>query len=310
MGEQIQLPPSLAPETRDLKLPQWAQVKLATLRIALLERLRSEGPHPESGEKPRVVRLGLGEVIVDTGTHGGTPAVFIERAPTTGVVGDKGQAGAFDEVAPGSVIIECHGPAQVLIDALLKLSPPPLEGAGRAEDGLSRSQPVLSPKSDNAVVWLQWNQGWNCWEHVASEHGGEPGTIAYTPVTQRPLGVFEALTRLEEMAEQRLDFSEDMTKADAVVFASDVAKVKAALADGDLGRQDEVVQLIRDEPISSSKGEALPVAWRAEFIREAKSLIKASGSDHDMLANCIANLVERAAFPAGRAALTEDKAHG
>ena len=91
MGEQIQLPSSLAPETRDLKLPQWAQVKLATLRIALLERLRSEGPHPESGGDLQTVlewlealpALDMDDIVAD----GGVTCAMVVQQEARGMAG-------------------------------------------------------------------------------------------------------------------------------------------------------------------------------------------------------------------------------
>jgi len=65
-------------------------------------------------ESVKVIKLGLGEVVTNWGTHNGVPAVFIE--PVLGDAGDVGEQVSGnresqiknDSVSDGSVVIEIH----------------------------------------------------------------------------------------------------------------------------------------------------------------------------------------------------------
>ena len=71
-----------------------------------------------SGE-PRVVRIGSGEVVVDTGGYLGVPAVFIEPAPAPGPLGEPANPPLpINAIQPGSVVLQIVGDVSVLINAI------------------------------------------------------------------------------------------------------------------------------------------------------------------------------------------------
>lgn len=145
---------------------------------------------------------------------------------------------------------------------------PPLEGAGREEDGSSRSQPVLSPESDNADGWIRWN-------------GGACPVATGTPIDVRYRDGQELLCLpADRLADSSRDASEAFWRNDDC--ENDIVAYRLALADGALGRQDEVVQPIRDEPISSSKWEALPVVSEEMVEAACRAAWKFNTYDPDM----------------------------
>lgn len=77
----------------------------------------------EADPEPRVVRLGLGEVIITTGKYRGVPAVFIEPTPDPGPVGELADPMLpRNVVRPNSVVLQVEGDVSVLIDALNSVS--------------------------------------------------------------------------------------------------------------------------------------------------------------------------------------------
>jgi len=328
MGEQIQLPSSLAPETRELKLPQWAQVKLATLRIALLERLRSEGPRPDQ--------------YADAGNMVSTNTAGETRDGWVLVPRDDDRRSFSDSLLPremidaGMAVCEqrdhdnMNYVAGVTTDwddgmvcvaiyrAMTKAAPPPpLEGAGidaveafeigyawrgqlvgqTLEDSRAVGRTLQGPLFDGLEIDLS---GWNSFEDAdlgicdakrriikalsASPpplEGVEAGTLPIEAAPRdreidiyvtgpgsrwiencrwgKPTGAnwgdrYGADQDLPEQWITRAGFALDRRNGVATHWRP---------ADGALGRQDEVVPQPRDEPISSSKGEALPVVRKS-----------------------------------------------
>lgn len=204
----------------------------------LLQAARSEGPHPDQ--------------FADAGKMVPHPEsgewVMVPRQPSYKLVSDLASEWAYStEEASESYqgfldVVSRHGaagsdPAAYESDRLAdeEGDPPPLEGAGRGEDGSSRSQPVLSPESDNADGWISWK-------------GGEQPVADDVKVDLK----FSDGDSVEGSMADRWNWGRGDGWADPEI-------THYRLSDGALGRQDEVVQPIRDAPISSSKWEALPV---------------------------------------------------
>ncbi|MFZ4605189.1 MAG: hypothetical protein ACOYM5_02930 [Caulobacter sp.] len=92
--------------------------KLITNLPAILSALRGR----EVLREPTVLRIGAGEVSVDTGGYQGVPAVFIEPV-LAGPVGESVEPPLpVNEVRPGSVVLQIVGDVSVLIDALNKIA--------------------------------------------------------------------------------------------------------------------------------------------------------------------------------------------
>jgi hypothetical protein len=85
---------------------------------------RSEPRPPTEGgtnlvsHPANVFRLGLGEVMVDTGLYNDAVAVFIEPAPVAGPVGGFAPDQCQTALQPGSLALEIHGDPAVLITKL------------------------------------------------------------------------------------------------------------------------------------------------------------------------------------------------
>ena len=61
-------------------------------------------------ENIKVIRIGLGEVTSSWGSYEGYPALFLEHADPSGVVGEIDSLTEKNEVRPGSVILQIHNP--------------------------------------------------------------------------------------------------------------------------------------------------------------------------------------------------------
>ena len=62
-------------------------------------------------ENIRVFRLGLGEVLSTWGTYEGYPALFIEPADPSGVVGEFAPSTNPRKLRVGSVVLQIHNPS-------------------------------------------------------------------------------------------------------------------------------------------------------------------------------------------------------
>lgn len=121
--------------------PHWKDVPATAvfinrLRDALAGRLEGWG-----GGEARVLRIGAGEVSIDTGKYLGEPAVFIEPVSKPGPLGERVSPGLpKDQVQPGSVILQIVGSASVLHEALSALS---REGEGWREIETAKPGPPV-----------------------------------------------------------------------------------------------------------------------------------------------------------------------
>lgn len=186
----------------------------------------SEGPHPESGEVERL-RTCLRNIQIEYEREGSKPH-HLKRV----------------------VAIQCR--------VGLSASPPPLEGAGRCEDGSSRGlgghpcgerdQSNVSATASLATDWRSAPRG----VPLLLRH--RAGYTGLGILSDQSFGDNSFTTASVAWAGKRPG------DPPGVWMTADEANIVSwSLANGALGRQDEVVQPIRDEPISSSKGEALPV---------------------------------------------------